>query len=197
MTVGEIVRELDDGVVIRRVSEDADDWRAPFTGAYQTIFSGPPYFERYYPSEAEGVFRKLTRTPGNITLLATRGLTSVVGFGVAIPLAHKPSVAVELTGLVPIAHTMYLAELGVLESHRGAGLGKVLVQERLAAIDPNNYTHVVLRVSAGENPSSHLYKELGFEEMGVYMEVSSMRTDGRVKTDRRLFLSKVLSQVDL
>ena len=57
-------------------------------------------------------------------------------------------------------------------------------RERLAAIDPNNYTHVVLRVSAGENPSSHLYKELGFEEMGVYMEVSSMRTDGSARLSR-------------
>lgn len=192
-----IVRELDDGTVIRRVTDDADAWRAPFTGAYQTVFSGPPYFERYYPSEAEGIYRKLTETPGNIVLLATQGITQVVGFGVAIPLSRKPPVAVELTGLVPIKHTMYLAELGVMESHRGHGLGKVLVQERLAAMDRNNYSHVVLRVSAGENPSSTLYKELGFEEMGVYTEVSSMRVDGRVKTDRRVFLSKVLSQVGI
>ena len=192
-----IVRELDDGIVIRRVTDDADDWRAAFIGAYQTIFSGPPYHERYYPSEAEGVYRTLTTAPGNITLLATRGLTSVVGFGVAIPLVSKPPVAVELTGLVPIKHTMYLAELGVMESHRSLGLGKILVQERLNAMDRNNFSHVVLRVSAGENPSYRLYKDLGFEEMGVYTEVSSMRIDGRVKTDRRLFLSKVLSQVGL
>jgi hypothetical protein len=33
--------------------------------------------------------------------------------------------------------------------------------------------------------------------MGVHMEVSSMRVDGRVKTDRRAFLSMVLSQVKL
>jgi ribosomal protein S18 acetylase RimI-like enzyme len=192
-----IVRELEDGVVIRRVTDDADDWRAAFTGAYQTVFAGPPYFERYYPSEAEGIYRKLTGTPGSIVLLATQGLTRVVGFGVAIPLAAKPPVAVELTGLVPIQHTMYLAELGVLDEFRGHGMGKVLVQERLAAMDRNNFSHVVLRVSAGENPSSRLYKELGFEEMGVYTEVSSKRNDGRVKTDRRLFLSKVLSQVGL
>ncbi len=192
-----IVRELDDGVVIRRVTDDADDWRAPFTGAYQTIFSGPPYYERHSPSEAEGIYRKLTAIPGNITLLATVGTNAVVGFGIAIPLAAKPPVAAELSGLVPVQHTMYLAELGVLESYRSKGLGKVLVQERLAAMDRNNYSHVVLRVSAGENPSSRLYKDLGFEDMGVYMEVSHMRIDGRVKTDRRIFLSKVLSQVEI
>ena len=52
-----ILRELDDGIVIRRITDDADTWRAGFTGVYQTVFSGYPYYERYYPSEAEGVWR--------------------------------------------------------------------------------------------------------------------------------------------
>ncbi|MEZ4317289.1 MAG: GNAT family N-acetyltransferase [Myxococcota bacterium] len=192
-----IIRELEDGVVIRRLTttEDAADWRAAFTGAYQTIFSGHPYYERYYPSEAEGIFRKLTTTPGNIFLLATRGDTQVVGFGVAIPLQAKVSVAAELTGLVPTKHTMYLAEMGLLDSYRGRGLGKCLVSERLKLMDRDSYSHVLLRVSTTESPSLQLYKDLGFEEMGVYTEVPSMRIDGRVKTDRRMFLSKVLSQV--
>ena len=191
-----IIRELDDGIVIRRLdAESGSRWRAAFTGAYQTIFSGHPYNERYYPSEAEGIFRKLHGTPGNIFLVATRGETQIVGLGVAIPLVAKTSVAVELTGLVPVKHTMYLAEMGVLEAYRGRGLGKMLVTERLKLMDRDNYSHVVLRVSTTESPSLRLYKDLGFEEMGVYTEVSSMRTDGRVKTDRRMFLSMVLSQV--
>lgn len=191
-----IVREFENGLTIRRITGDPNRWRAAFTGAYQTVFSGHPYHERYYPSEAEGVYRKLTRTPGNITLLATKG-EMVVGFGIAIPLVHKHDVAVELTGLVPLKHTMYFAELGVLESYRGKGLGKALIEERLRATDPNNYSHGVLRVSTLESPSSRLYLDLGFEEMGVYMEVSSIRIDGRVKSDRRIFLSKVLSQVQV
>ena len=193
-----ILRELDDNVAIRSLSgENAESWRAAFTGAYQTVFAEHPYYERYYPSEAEGLYRKYLRTPGHIILLATRGLNEVVGFGIAIPLERKPSVAVELTGLVPVRHTMYLAELGLLERYRGRGIGRLLVQERLRAMDRDNFSHVVLRVSTAECPSSHLYSELGFEEMGVYTEVSSMRVDGRVKTDRRVFLSKVLSQVSV
>lgn len=187
-----ILRELEDGVVIRRVTDDAADWRAGFTGAYQTVFSGYPYFERYYPSEAEGVWRQMTRTPGNITLLATQG-TQVIGFGIAIPLQFKLDVARSLTGLVPIDRTMYLAELGLLEGHRGKGIGGALVQERLKVMDRERFEHVVLRVSTLASPSSKLYLDLGFEEMGVHMEVSSMRVDGRVKTDRRAFLSMVLS----
>ena len=190
-----ILEELDDGVVIRRITDDADAWRAGFTGAYQTVFSGPPYFERYFPSEAEGIYRTLTRTPGHITLLATRGVSEVVAFGVAIPLAAKRSVAVELTGLVPIPHTMYLAELGVLEDHRGRGLGRRLVQHRIEQMDHNNMSHVVLRVNTGDHPSARMYAELGFEDMGVYTQVSVLRTDGRVKSDRRLYLARVLSQV--
>lgn len=190
---------LDDDIVIRRIEtpEDVQRWRAGFIGAYQTIFTGFPYYERWYPSEAEGVWHKLTGTPENITLLATRGVGQVVGFGVAIPLSAKPVVATHLTGLVPVKHTMYLAELGVLEQWRGKNVGRTLVHERLRLIDDGRYSHVVLRVSTNHSPSSEMYKAMGFEDMGVYMDVSAMRVDGKVTTDRRVFLSKLLSQVPL
>jgi ribosomal protein S18 acetylase RimI-like enzyme len=106
-------------------------------------------------------------------------------------------VATELTGLVPIQHTFYLAELGVLEQYRGKGLGRLMVKERVRLIDRDRFSHVVLRVSMNHNPSSELYQAMGFEEMGVHMDVSAMRTDGRVTTDRRMFMSRVLSQVDV
>jgi ribosomal protein S18 acetylase RimI-like enzyme len=190
---------LDDDIVIRRIEtpEEVQRWRAGFIGAYQTIFTGFPYYERWYPSEAEGVWHKLTGTPENITLLATRGVGQVVGFGVAIPLSAKPVVATHLTGLVPVKHTMYLAELGVLEQWRGKNVGRTLVHERLRLIDDGRYSHVVLRVSTNHSPSSEMYKAMGFEDMGVYMDVSAMRVDGKVTTDRRVFLSKLLSQVPL
>lgn len=190
---------LDEDIVIRRIvdAEGVARWRAGFIGAYQTIFTGFPYYERWYPSEAEGVWQKLTSTPENITLLATRGEGQVLGFGVAIPLGAKPVVATHLTGLVPVKHTMYLAELGVLEQWRGKNVGRILVRERLRLIDPGRYSHVVLRVSTNHSPSSEMYKAMGFEDMGVYMDVSAMRVDGKVTTDRRVFLSKLLSQVTL
>lgn len=193
-----LIAEIDD-IAVRRITspQDVARWRAGFIGAYQTVFSGFPYFERWYPSEAEGVYRRLTSIEDNLTLVATRGETQVVGFGVAIPLAAKHAVANNLTGLVPLKHTMYLAELGVLEPYRGRGIGRTLVTERLRLIDQSRYSHVVLRVSMNHNPSSEMYKAMGFEEMGVYMDVSAMRTDGKVTTDRRMFLSKMLSQVKL
>lgn len=186
-------------VNIRRITTSAEvaQWRAAFIGAYQTIFSGFPYFERWYPAEAEGVYRRMTSLEDNITLVATRGTDQIVGFGIAIPVLGNRAVAAHLTGLVPLRHTFYLAELGVLDTYRGKGVGRTLVRERLRLIDPKRYSHVVLRVSTNHNPSSEMYKAMGFEEMGVYMDVSAMRTDGKVTTDRRMFLSKLLSQVEI
>jgi ribosomal protein S18 acetylase RimI-like enzyme len=191
--------ELPDGVVVRRVTtpEDVVQWRGGFVGAYQTIFSGHPYYERFYPSEAEGIWHKLTSTSHNVSLVATRGIDEVVGFGIAIPLSAKEPVAKELTGLIPIAHTFYLAELGVMEKARGKNIGRTLVRERLGLIDKQRFSHVVLRVSTHHTGTIAMYRSMGFEEMGVYMDVASMRVDGRVTTDRRQFFSAVVSQVHL
>jgi ribosomal protein S18 acetylase RimI-like enzyme len=193
-----LIAEIEDVSIRRIVSPDeVAQWRAGFIGAYQTIFSGAPYLERWYPSEAEGVYRRLTSLEDNITLVATRGDSQVVGFGVAIPILGNRAVSTALTGLVPLKHTFYLAELGVLDDWRGKGLGRTLVRERLRMIDARRFSHVVLRVSQVNSPSAEMYKAMGFEEMGVWMDVSAMRVDGRVTTDRRMFLSKLLSQVPL
>jgi ribosomal protein S18 acetylase RimI-like enzyme len=193
-----LISEVDDIAIRRLVTpEDIVRWRPGFIGAYQTVFTGFPYFERWYPSEAEGVYQRLAAFPGNVTLVATRGESQVVGFGIGIPIVGNRAVANHLTGLVPLKHTFYLAELGVLEGWRDRGLGRTLVRERLRLIDDQRYSHVVLRVSMNHSPSSEMYKAMGFEEMGVYMDVSAMRTDGKVTTDRRMFLSKLLSQVPL
>lgn len=193
-----VISEIDD-ITIRKLEtrEEVAQWRAGFIGAYQTVFSGFPYHERWYPSEAEGVYHKLTSYPDNITLLATRGDTQVVGFGIAVPILCNRSVSNVLTGLVPLKHTFYLAELGVLEEWRSRNVGRTLVHERLRLIDDQRYSHVVLRVSSIHSPSGQMYQAMGFEDMGVSMDVSAMRTDGKVTTDRRMFLSKLLSQVPI
>lgn len=190
-----IVAELEQNTVIHRLvtPEDVARWRASFIGIYQTVFSGFPYHERYFPSEAEGIYRKLTSTPDNIFLVAAQGDT-IGGFGVAIPLRFKKDVATQLTGLVPIPHAFYLAELGVHEAFRGRGLGRELIRERIRLIDMNRWSHIVLRVSTQNTPISELYRDMGFEDMGVYQEISSMRTDGKVRSDRRFFMSRVLTK---
>ena len=191
-----ILLERPDGIRIVRIGspDEALPYRASFAGAYQDIFSEPPYNERYFPSEAQAILRRYLSTPENICMLAIRGRAKVVGFGIGVPANSKPDIARDLRGLLPVPHSYYLAELGVLESARGVGLGKTLVTQRLELIDHQKYTHVVLRVSAVRNRSYDMYMDMGFDDIGVYTEVHSRRTDGRVSTDRRLFMSKLLSR---
>lgn len=190
-------QRIDDELHILRLEtpEEINRWRAGFVGAYQTVFEDAPYNERITSEEAEGIYRRLTSVPENIFLVAVRNDAELVGFGVAIPLRYKSDVNRALGGLVPVNHSFYLAELGVLSQWRERGLGRLLIQWRLALIDRSRYSHVLLRVSASRHASYDLYKSMGFEDMGVYMEVPAMRTDGRVTTDRRLFLCSIISQV--
>ncbi len=193
-----ILRELDDGTSVRRLStdEDAQRWRAGFAGAYQTIFSAPPYLERWSPDEAEAVYKRLVGTSGNITVIGTRGVSQVTGFCVGVPLSTKAAIRNELTGLVPWQHTLYLAELGVLEPYEPAGLRRTLLQAMVNEIDPDTFSHVVLRVSTANSPSSLLYESVGFVDMGVTTEVSWPRVDGTVASDRRKFMSMALSALE-
>ena len=50
---------------------------------------------------------------------------------------------------------------------------------------------------SGTRRTSGTAAELGFEDMGVWMDVHQRRVNGEMSSDRRVFLSKVLSQVDL
>lgn len=194
-----VIAERSDGIRIVRLfrPEDSLPYRAAFAGAYQDIFSEPPYNERFSPDEAEAVLQQFLQVPDNITLLALRGDETVVAFGIGVPAASRPDVARELRGLLPVQHTFYLAELGTLDGYRGRGLGRQLVQLRLELVDRRRFTHVALRTSATRNASYEMYLSLGFDDMGVYMEVPSRRNDGMVTTDRRLFLAKVLTPSDV
>lgn len=190
----EVIRKRADGVRIVRIRTraGAEMFRAAFVGAYQAVWSEPPYNERFFPDEAEGVLRRATGFPDNITLLGVRDPGLCVGFGFAYPLTSRPDVVREVRGLLPIEETFYFAELGVLEEERTRGLGHELIDLRLQLIDKNRYHHVLLRTSATRNASYEMYVKMGFVDTGVYMEVPSRRNDGSVRTDRRLFLAKVV-----
>ncbi|MCP4806815.1 MAG: GNAT family N-acetyltransferase [Proteobacteria bacterium] len=188
------IGRFDKDVTLIRVDNPREvlPYRASFVGAYQTIWSEPPYREEFYPYEAEGVLRRQLQSDRHITLIAVRGLSSVVGFGFAVPVRSRPEVARHMQGLLPVEHTFYLSELGVLDDYRGLGLGRAMIGARLEAIDKKVYTHALLRTSASRQSGYDMYLDMGFDDIGVYMEVPSRRIGGGVSTDRRLFLSKVL-----
>ena len=193
-----ILTERNDGIRILQIrnTDEALPYRASFAGVYQTVFSDPPYLERFYPAEAAAVLHQNLGVADHITLLAVKGQSSVIGFGLAAPIASRPEISRQLRGLISIKHSFYLAELGVLENYRQKGIGMQLIRTRLQLIDSSRFTHVVLRTSVAKDPSYSMFHEIGFEDMGVYSEVSARRTDGTVRTDRRLFLSRLLQQPD-
>ena len=154
-------------------------------------------FEQLTKEDALNVWDKLTEIPENITLIAASPTNQVLGFGIAIPLAKQKDVSPVITGLIPVPTTVYFAELGVLPEARGRGLGRMLVKHRMDLINRERYTGAVLRVAENRNTSKLMYEEMGFEDMGVYMDVEAQRIDGVVNHDRRLFLYCVLSQVDI
>src|SRR5690606_8678173 len=118
----------------------------------------------------------------------------VVGFGIAVPLRTMDTIAPRPDGLVPVRQTYYLAEPGVCPSVRGHGPGRSLVQQRIALMDRERYSHVVLRVSDVHSSSAAMYQALHFEDMGVSMKVTRERTDGEHRPDERHFLCRLLSQ---
>lgn len=191
-------KEISGGIRVLRITEpgQVDTWSDAFAEAYVEIFAGEPYLERFSLEEGAAVLRQLSAVPDNVTLLATRD-GEVEGFGIAVPLRSKPEVARELVGLVDLAHAHYLAELGVRVRARGQGLGSMLIRERMRLIDHARYSDVLLRVSTEKNRSYDMYRSMGFQDMGVYMEVANRRLDGAIAKDRRLFLHRVLSQVKL
>ena len=190
---------LEGGFEVHRLVtvDDIGRFAEGFVAAYREIFAGPPYEEDFSEQDARAIYDRLTTAPGHITLVVVGEDARVVALAVAIPLSQGGQVAQELSGLVPRRHTMYLAELGVRPEVRGQKLGKMLVKMRLDLIDRDRYSHVVLRVVDGRTSSFEMYRSLEFTDMGVSMLVHQRRTDGRVRADRRHFMSRVLSQVQV
>ena len=99
-----VLLERDDGIRIVRLtsSTDALAYRAGFAGVYQTVFAEAPYNERFYPSEAQAVLRSHLENQDSIVLLAVKGISQVVGFGLAVPVMSRADVTRELRGLLPV-----------------------------------------------------------------------------------------------
>lgn len=189
-----VLAERSDGIRILQLESllDAESWRAAFAGAYQVVWSDPPYEEQFHSDEADGILRRNLQINDNQTLIAVKDPGLVVGFGMGAPVQSHPVVAREIRGLLPLENTFYFAELGVLERYRGTRLGHQLVERRLDLLNRQKYHSALLRISARRDHAYEMYLRMGFEDTGVYTEVSSRRVDGATRTDRRVYLSRVL-----
>lgn len=189
-----VLLDREDGIKVLKMEHpsDAEAWRASFAGNFQEVWSDPPYEERWFPDEAEGVLRRNLAVPDSQTLLAVRESGVVAGFALGCPVSAAPGVVREIRGLLPIEHTFYFSELGVLEQYRRGGLGRQMVALRLAMLNRQKYHHVLMRISTQRDFVYAMYRDQGFEDTGVFTEVTFRRMDGGVRTDRRVYLSLVL-----
>jgi ribosomal protein S18 acetylase RimI-like enzyme len=187
----------EDGIQVLRCTspDDMDSIVSSFIDAYLHIFSEAPYFEQFFPEEVQAILEQNLRAPENITLFAidtNEPNNPVIGFSFAIPVIARPDVSRQLRGLLPIRNTFYFSELGITPKYRRRGLGKLLTNLRIEHIDIQKYTHVVLRTSIEKDASQEMYQKMHFEDMGVYCQVTSRKNDGELRTDKRLFLSRLL-----
>lgn len=159
---------------------------------YQIVFATPPYNERFYPNEVHNLVYNHLQGKDQSTLLAVKG-ERVVGFGLASPVKNYPDIARRIRGLLPVKQTYYLVDLGVLPDCRRKGLAKRITDQHMIEMNTDRYNYIVLRSSFSEDPAHFLFQNMGFEDMGVYMDIHSRKTDGSTRTDQRMILSKMVN----
>ena len=62
-------------------------------------------------------------------------------------------------------------------------------------VDQQPVNNVLMRISDTPTLANQMFIDMGFEDMGVSMEITSRRTDGSDQKDRRLFLSRLSPSV--
>ncbi len=152
---------------------------------YQEIFGKPPYEEVFSDTEVSDIFAQYVSRG---LLFVAKGKNGIVGFGAALPLTEVPEVADSIINADISADGWYMADLGVADAGRQKGIGKRLVEARLDALAGKQ---IVMRTSENNIISQSLYRSLGFIRIpGVQQDITGKRTDGSVKTDRRIFFTK-------
>lgn len=172
--------------------EEIEPYLASFCQSYQVVFATPPYRERFYPLEVQNLVYNHLKGKEQSTLLALKG-ERVVAFGLASPVKNYPDIARRIRGLLPVNQTYYLVDLGVIPDCRRNGIAKQITDRHLIEMNLGRYSYVVLRASISEDPAHHLFKKMGFEDMGVYMDIHSRKIDGSTRKDQRMIFSKMVN----
>lgn len=65
-----------------------------------------------------------------------------------------------------VAPEIEVLSIAVTPSHRGAGIGRQLVEKAMARLAAEGYTTMFLEVEQGNSAAIHLYERTGFHEIG-------------------------------
>lgn len=151
------------------------------------VFKQAPYFEVFSDDEVRDIFRGYLNKG---KLFLARTADRVIGFGAAIPLSEDKNLEeLAISCGLDTGNMWYMADLGVVPERRREKVATQLVNARLVALPEG--TVALMRTSVDNTASQTIYRSLGFETVeGMEQEVFGKRTDGTVRRDKRIFLTK-------
>ncbi|MEA3304328.1 MAG: GNAT family N-acetyltransferase [Patescibacteria group bacterium] len=168
-----------------------EQYRMGFVKTYQTVFAGEPYNEDWKENEVNIIFDDLTKD-GSICVVALCN-EDIVGFSGSLPLSECDQDVKNLISPVLGMSVFYNAELGVLPEHRGHGLAKQMVDQRVSIARNNGFHYSIMRTTTNGSMSQSIYEKVGFEILtGVEQIVSHERVGETNDSDKRIFLYKEL-----
>jgi len=178
---------------------NARHYQMGFTKVYKEAFSEPPYFEDYTDEQVVATAWQPHLLKGSIFLaLADQ---QVIGLGCSLPLAHMDKEDPNIEACNSLRNfpdlpfdwrqACYMSELAVQPDFRRRGIGRELIQRRLAWAKEHGINYYVMRTAAVGSNSLTLYSKLGAKQIpGLEQDVSKTGVNSASK--KRIFLFKAI-----
>jgi len=161
------------------------------TTLYQSVFAGPPYFEKFSNQEVEETFKEILN--GNGLILVLKEEDQVISFATGASLSNFGPEA--LKERYSPEETFYFAELGVKEDRRREGIGTLITKSVINNVKQRfpQLKTFCMRTSVDNLPSIGLATKVGLAVIPDLREfVLQERQDGFIKADERLFMAMML-----
>jgi ribosomal protein S18 acetylase RimI-like enzyme len=156
--------------ITRGTPDDLDRLQPLWTAVHHHHTSVLPALAPYVSdatswAERRGLYDSLLAKPDTVLLLAHDG-PELIGYGLAhvLPVQHTWVADTWVAG----PRIGEIESLGVLLSHRGAGLGTELLTGLIEALRANGVEDLVLGSLVG-NPAISLYERHGFRPTWIYL----------------------------
>lgn len=161
---------------------------------YQSVFAAPPYNEKFTATEVEETFNSYFQSGGNIFVAVDNNGTPVA-FVTSVPLKSDFGVASVAKDRVAVDKTAYFAEDGVTTELRQQGISAAMKSLLISACRESGFESLLLRTSAyNYRQISAVNKAGGYTLSGLFQQVTSTRSDGKMTQDTRSFYNFDLTE---
>ncbi|MBP9846923.1 MAG: hypothetical protein KBD43_12775 [Saprospiraceae bacterium] len=161
---------------------------------YQEVFADPPYNEKFTSTEVEETFRAYFQSGANIFVVLNSS-EKPVAFVTSVPLKSDFGVAIVAGSRVDVERTAYFAEDGVVSDLRQKGVSAAMKSILISACRESGFEALLLRTSAyNYRQISAVNKAGGYTLSGLFQQVTSTRSDGKMTQDTRFFYNFDLTE---